>query len=413
MVVEWAAAEAYILDLFRELLARVPPESECEAWIASLLDGTPPAEIRASITGSEEYIDRLWIRAERDAVTRTGLFDASWYVLTHQDVAEAGIDPLDHYVRFGRSEGRAANAYFPVQWYRERAGIPADTDALLDYADRGEGLGLPPGPHFDPVWYRDVYHLESEFSPLAHFLAHRVGGWFAPCRFLWSVANTPFDASTPDGRDRFLPYLAAGAEAPDMALLAASGLFDPNHYLVSNPDVIDAGLPPLFHFCTFGWEEARNPNAYFDIKWYVATNPEVERLRINPLVHYLLVGEPRGRRPMVYFEPDWYRTTNGLSDATSPLAHFLANRHGQHVSPNSLFDPTWFIARTGRGVRRRHDPFSYYLFAGTWNDMLPSAAFDAIAWRKRNRGRRSRHFTGLLHPDKDNPLVDYMLSTYK
>jgi hypothetical protein len=410
--VERASAEAYVLDLYRELLAREPPGPEREGWIANLLNGASPAEIRGAITRSEEYTDRLRMAAERDAVVRTGLFDPSWYVLANQDVAAAAMDPLEHYIRFGRAEDRAANAYFSAQWYRERAGITPEVDALLDYANRGEALDLPPGQYFDPVWYRDVYHLGSDVSPLAHFLAHRADGRFAPCPLLWSVANTPLDASAPADGDPFLPYLEV-ATTPDMALLTASGLFDPNHYLVSNPDVIDAELNPLFHFCMFGWEEARNPNAYFDVKWYTATNPEVQRLRVNPLVHYLLVGERRDRRPMVYFEPSWYRQTYGVADDTSPLAHFLANRHGQRVSPNSLFDPAWFIARTGRGVHRRHDPFSYYLFAGTWNDMQPSAGFDAIAWRKRHRGRRSRHFTGLLHPDKDNPLVDYMLSTYK
>ena len=329
----------------------------------------------------------------------------------------AGADPLDHYLRFGRAEGRAANAYLVAHWYRQRNGIPPEVDVLLDYAQRGEAIGLPPGPSFDPVWYRDVYQLGDTVSPLAHFLAHGSTGRFAPCPRLWSVANARIDADAKGG-DRYLPYLAAAEEftasaAPDMALLAASGLFDANHYLVANHDVIDSGLDPLFHFCVFGWKEARNPNVYFDTRWYTATNPEVTRLRVNPLVHYLLVGEQRDRRPIVYFEPAWYRATYGLADGESALAHFLANRHGQVMSPNSLFDPAWFVARAGRRLRQRSDPFAHYLFAGTWSDLQPSATFDAVAWRKVSRGRRSRHFTGLLHPDKDNPLVDYLLSTYR
>jgi hypothetical protein len=412
-VVERAAAEAYVLELYRELLARVPPAPEREGWIANLLQGRAPAEIRAAISQSDEYTDRHRIAAERDAVTRTGLFDPIWYLATNRDVANAGMDPLDHYIQFGRSEHRAANAYFADDWYRERAGISRDADALLDYANRGEALGLAPGPRFDPVWYRDVYRLAVEVAPLAHFLAHRAGGGFAPCPSLWSVASARFDAGAPTDRDPFLPYLAGDPAGPDMALLAASGLFDPNHYLVSSSDVFEAKLHPLFHFCMFGWTEGRNPNAYFDTRWYITTNPEVARLRINPLVHYALAGERQDRRPVVYFEPHWYQRTYGLPNDVSPLAHFLANRHSQRVSPNSLFDPVWFAARTGRSMHRRHDPFAHYLFAGTWNDIQPSAAFDAIAWRKRNRGRRSRHFIRSLHPDKDNPLVDFMLSTYR
>jgi hypothetical protein len=232
------------------------------------------------------------------------------------------------------------------------------------------------------------------------------------------VANTPADPAAPGGSDPFLSYLAqdddvAATAAADIAVLARSGLIDPNYYLVAHSDVTDAETDPVLHFCAYGWKEGRNPNAYFDTKWYVTTNPEVTRLGINPLVHYLLVGEKRDRRPVVYFEPGWYRAKYGLADEVSPLAHFLANRHNQCVSPNSLFDPPWFIAQPGRKVPRRQDPFAFYLFAATSDDMQPSAAFDAIAWRKRSRGRRSRHFTELLYPDKDNPLVNFMLTTYR
>lgn len=253
---------------------------------------------------------------------------------------------------------------------------------------------------------------------MAHFLAHRTTGRLAPCPALWSVANAPVDPAAPAGSDPFLPYLAAdgdgvSAAAADVAVLARSGLIDPNHYLVANSDVTDAEADPVLHFCAFGWKEGRNPNAYFNTRWYAATNPEVARLGVNPLVHYLLVGERNDRRPAVYFEPGWYRATYGLADDASPLAHFLANRQLQLVSPNSLFDPAWFMAHSGRKVPRRQDPFAFYMFAGTSNDLQPSAAFDAIAWRKRRRGRRTRHFTELLYPDRDNPLLDYMLSTYR
>lgn len=36
--------------------------------------------------------------------------DSRWYLQRYQDVASAGIDPKDHYVRYGRDEGRFPNA---------------------------------------------------------------------------------------------------------------------------------------------------------------------------------------------------------------------------------------------------------------------------------------------------------------
>jgi O-methyltransferase len=34
-------------------------------------------------------------------------FDAAYYLMVYGDVAEAGMDPIDHYRRFGRAEGRS------------------------------------------------------------------------------------------------------------------------------------------------------------------------------------------------------------------------------------------------------------------------------------------------------------------
>jgi hypothetical protein len=416
--VQRAPAEGFVLELYTELLARAPSEPEREGWVTRLLRGAPPDAVREAIGQLREAEDAQRLAAEREVVARTGLFDASWYLLTNRDVAQAGGDSLDHYIEFGRQEGRAANAYLMEHWYRKRTRIRRGTDALLHYARKGEAGGQPPGPNFDPRWYRDVYGLAAGVSPLAHFLAHRTTERLAPCPALWSVANAPVKAAAPAGGDPFLPYLIDGADvastaAADIAVLAGSGLIDANHYLVANSDVTDTEADPVSHFCVYGWKEGRNPNAYFDTKWYVETNPEVTRLGVNPLVHYLLVGERRDRRPVVYFEPGWYRETYGLAGDVSPLAHFLANRHGQTVSPNSLFDPAWFIAQPGCNVPRRQDPFAFYLFAGTSEDLQPSPAFDAIGWRKRSLGRRSRHFTELLYPDRDNPLVHHMLSTYR
>ncbi len=415
---ERASAEAYVTALYRDLLSREPPDPERNGWVETLLGGTPPDAVRDAILESDEYVERRRIAANREAILRTGLFDRAWYLSANADVAEAGIDPLDHYARFGRLEGRAPNAYFVDAWYRAQAQVPPGADALLDYAERGEPSGLRPSLNFDPAWYRETYRLATGVSPLAHFLARKATGRFAPTSWLWSVSVSPTEVISAPETDRFAPYLVvdealASLTAPDTAVLAASGLFDENYYLVANHDVTDAGLDPLLHFCAFGWKEGRNPNPYFDTNWYSATNPDVAPLKVNPLIHYLLVGEPRDRRPVVYFDPEWYRKTNAISERASPLAHYLANRHGQLVSPNALFDPAWFMANNERPLPRRRDPFAHYLFAGTWEDLRPSAQFDAAAWRRRTRGRRSKHFKGLLHPDKDNPLVDYLLSTYR
>src|SRR4051812_26509521 len=54
-----------------------------------------------------------------------------------------------------------------------------------------------------------------------------------------------------------------------MQIVEASGLFDTEYYLSSNPDVEEAGVHPLEHFFDAGYLEGRRPNFYFDPSWYL------------------------------------------------------------------------------------------------------------------------------------------------
>ncbi|MEA2937265.1 MAG: hypothetical protein QOC56_769 [Alphaproteobacteria bacterium] len=47
------------------------------------------------------------------------LFDGNWYLDKNPDVASAGMNPLEHYLRYGSDEGRAPNRLFNPAWYRE------------------------------------------------------------------------------------------------------------------------------------------------------------------------------------------------------------------------------------------------------------------------------------------------------
>ncbi|QGM96092.1 glycosyltransferase family 4 protein [Methylocystis parvus] len=78
---------------------------------------------------------RLTIRKVR----ASGYFDKEWYLGKYPDVREAGIDPLDHFVKFGHREGRS------------------------------------PGPGFDAANYlaENPGIRGAELSPFEHFLAFR------------------------------------------------------------------------------------------------------------------------------------------------------------------------------------------------------------------------------------------------
>ena len=52
---------------------------------------------------------RLRLRRQMALLRRSGLFDAEWYKSHYQDIADAGVDPLLHYVVHGAREGREPN----------------------------------------------------------------------------------------------------------------------------------------------------------------------------------------------------------------------------------------------------------------------------------------------------------------
>ncbi len=57
--------------------------------------------------------ERHRLTAERSALSRSlAVFDADYYTQVNPDVIEAGCDPLEHYVTYGRLEGRFPNAAF-------------------------------------------------------------------------------------------------------------------------------------------------------------------------------------------------------------------------------------------------------------------------------------------------------------
>jgi ADP-heptose:LPS heptosyltransferase/GT2 family glycosyltransferase len=73
----------------------------------------------------------------------------------------------------------------------------------------------------------------------------------------------------------------------DYAAIAASGLFDGDYYLSSNPDVAALNYDPLMHYLELGAREMRNPNREFDAQSYVSRCRELGENPENPLLHFI------------------------------------------------------------------------------------------------------------------------------
>jgi hypothetical protein len=82
-------------------------------------------------------------REELRLIAGSGLFDARWYLQRYPDVAQAWIDPLDHFVRYGSQEDRDPGPGFSSSWYKARYADVARSAAspLTHYLLKGKGEG--------------------------------------------------------------------------------------------------------------------------------------------------------------------------------------------------------------------------------------------------------------------------------
>jgi hypothetical protein len=349
----------------------------------------------------------------------SGLFDAAWYLTNYPDVRQSGLDPLRHFVWYGWQEGRRPNPYFDPAWYLATNPdvVEVGLNPLLHYLRHGDLEGRRPIGHFDPAWYRKAHGLAEDRLALRHFLPRRATGQFTPCVELYAVRFLePYRELPARNEDPFQRYVDDTARAqlgalPDPPLIAGSGLFDANYYLLNGTDVRDAGLDPVLHFCTNGWKEKRKPNFYFDTGWYLATNPRVCELGLNPLVHYMCEGEAANRRPVPYFDPAWYRATYAIAPEQNALAHYLQHRRTQTFSPTPLFDVAWYVARHAAALGSQRDPFAHFLQVGRRGNVDPSPDFDAAEYRQRHFGAAGRQNPALA--ETENPLIHHLLSEYR
>lgn len=73
----------------------------------------------------------------------SSIFDAAWYLDKYRDVAAAGVDPLEHYLFNGESEGRDPSANFSTLYYRSTymKGEESNDSPLGHYLRIGRSLG--------------------------------------------------------------------------------------------------------------------------------------------------------------------------------------------------------------------------------------------------------------------------------
>ena len=188
-------------------------------------------------------------------------FDAAFYLEANPDVAEAGIDPLLHFIETGVLEERAPHPLVDLKYILSQdsglLGSPPQIELLVDLLEYDLAI---PSPYFDPATYRaSLGDAAPANALLRHFLTEGLWARHAPNPWLdlfWYADHNP-DIAADGARD---PYTALRhfVQSGDAEGRAASPEFDGRQYLLRNPDVAQAGMLPLRHFMTQGRAEGRD-----------------------------------------------------------------------------------------------------------------------------------------------------------
>jgi hypothetical protein len=157
------------------------------------------------------------------------------YLARNPDVAKAVArgefaSGMDHYQRFGATEGRLKPVALDEAFYLSQNADVARavaagqfTSGLQHYLLRGEKEGRDPNALFDTTWY-----LEHNADVVAALQAGTIDSAYEHYEtFGWKEGRTP------------------------------SAWMDTNAYLAANPDVVAARVDPMTHYLNFGAREGR------------------------------------------------------------------------------------------------------------------------------------------------------------
>ena len=215
------------------------------------------------------------------------VFDATWYLREHPEIAAQGIDPLEHYLERGAKEACNPHPLFDTTWYLTMNPDvrSANINPFEHYIETGGREGRDPHPLFSSKWYLEQYLdvASAGLNPLVHYI-------------------------TAGAKERRSPH----------------PMFDAHFYAEKYSEAADESEDLLQHYLTVGWKKGFKPNPKFDPEFYLRTYPDVAEAGMDPLTHFVLQGRTEGRVPCVQdltFEPycSSFEIPHGPAPMTGPV----------------------------------------------------------------------------------------------
>ncbi|QYK41009.1 MAG: glycosyltransferase [Paracoccaceae bacterium] len=276
------------------------------------------------------------------ALRYNGLFDGAWYLRQNPDVAAAGMDPLEHFLSSGMSEGRDPSPLFSTSFYLTTYPdvAAADVHPLLHFITAGGSENRRPHPLVAPKWLRSRLPDGLPFdNPLLGLLMTRQRLGPRPLFDIDRVAaalGLP-DEETPAGVLAAWFATAAG-QRPDPHVLVSSAhirraLWVPDEACAVEAYCRNRGTTAAPHPLIerdYSWERMPDLHGADDeltLLDAVLASPRAGEIDLTPMLdiaHYRRGAVARGLPADLGGVP--------------PLAHYLETGAAMGIDPNPLFD---------------------------------------------------------------------------
>jgi len=252
-------------------------------------------------------------------------------------------------------------------WYQKKYHLPAGSDPVLHYLQKGWKRGYDPSPTVSTTYCKDRYkdQIPTEVCPIAYIALHPLEKkWVcspkqdkqreqiaATALFDWDWYEAEYFPAGAGQQDLVLHYLWQGGYLG----YAPSALFEPQFYFSQlKPDFYD-GTPLLLHYLNHGKQES--------LAFFSSDTPDYQRIKQSPLFDaewyhkqympgnsdidaawfYLRAGDARGHNPSLLFDRERYRVAvdaRGEKVQGNTLLHYLnsltAHQEEQHPIPPGM-----------------------------------------------------------------------------
>ena len=171
--------------------------------------------------------------------------------------------------------------------------------------------------------------------------------------------------------------------------------FDTEFYLAQNPDVAQAGIDSVEHYCGTGWREGRDPHPEFSTRYYLETYPDVHAAGINPYWHFLVAGKNEGR--IGHSNSSQTSTVAATALAALEKPEGLEDYFFEQIQQSGLFNPAWYLAQYGGNHGVNGNPLAHYLAHSVELSTNPSPEFDTDYYFNCNPDVASSNLHPFLH----------------